>query len=166
MLWTPLGCTRRAPKGYTQSTPLPAVSTKTSHTPVTLPNMHTHLHDYADQLGVTITHATLLEQGKEADYNHATRTIRIDPRLPPTHYLWALAHELGHAHYGHTTNTPRNEHKADKHALTLLINPSDYITAETEADGNPEHTAALLGIPLHALYLYQQRLTQNRADSG
>ena len=42
-----------------------------------------------------------------------------------------IAHELGHAAYGHTVSDAKAERQADEYAARLLITEGDYRRAET-----------------------------------
>lgn len=51
-----------------------------------------------------------------------------------------LAHELGHAHYGHRDQSPKNERQADEWAAAQLLGHVDYYPADiTVADFCHEH---------------------------
>lgn len=45
----------------------------------------------------------------------------MKPGLGPVQYRSTLAHELGHAHYGHTGHLRKNEHRADMWAARKLL---------------------------------------------
>lgn len=51
-----------------------------------------------------------------------------------------LAHELGHAHYGHDCTTPMYERQARRYAARLLIDPALY--AEKERINSDQHWLA------------------------
>lgn len=42
----------------------------------------------------------------------------------------AIAHELGHAHFGHDCDDPASERQADTYAATLLVEPEWYAELE------------------------------------
>lgn len=73
----------------------------------------------------------------------------------------ALAHELGHIHYGHDWRFPHERHidefKADKFAADLLIDPHDYAVAELVHDGSITAIAAELEVPVKLLLEWQRR---------
>lgn len=72
----------------------------------------------------------------------------------------ALAHELGHVHYGHDWRQPhcrgRDEFQADAYAANILISPAEYAVAEVMYDdlGSIAHE---LEVPLHLLKIWQRR---------
>lgn len=80
----------------------------------------------AAQLGVTIEHHHTLPHGRWGDYRHHRRTIRLLDRMAPVQYVSTLAHELGHAHYGHRRTTGRTELEADAWAARQLIDPAEW----------------------------------------
>lgn len=72
-----------------------------------------------------------------------------DTRDGTISYAWGLthreqrsviAHELGHAHYGHDCTTDRGEREADRWAADLLVDPEHYALLERE--GSDSHTIA------------------------
>lgn len=83
-------------------------------------------------------------------------------------YAWGLthdeqrsviAHELGHAHYGHDCSTARNEREADTWAANLLVDPATY--AALEREGHDHHgIAEHLGVTLDIVHAFQQHCMQ------
>ena len=72
----------------------------------------------------------------------------------------ALAHELGHIHYGHDWRYPhdrqRDEAQADAYAADLLIDPAAYAAAESMYESL--HAIALeLEVPLRFIQLWHER---------
>lgn len=97
------------------------------------------------------THSGLVMPGKVILINSSNRELTQRA---------ALAHELGHIHYGHDWRLPhdsqRDELKADMYAAELLIRPADYARAEAL------HTAVNaiaveLDVPTRYVQLWQQR---------
>lgn len=73
--------------------------------------------------------------GRRAGEFHSSGLILLNPRRTETVQRVTLAHELGHAHYGHAwTDDPREhasrERLADRYAAHLLISPARYAAAE------------------------------------
>jgi len=62
------------------------------------------------------------------DIQEQSITLNLD--LTHAERRSALAHELGHAHYGHSHSTPRAERQARAYAAALLIDPREYSTLE------------------------------------
>lgn len=102
------------------------------------------LEDIADHLGVTVTIAPPLV-GQLGEYDHYCRTIRLHPRLSGLLQSSVLAHELGHAAYGHTASTTITEWEADQFAHWLQIPFCDYLTA-TAAHPTVQAVAHELGV--------------------
>lgn len=60
-------------------------------------------------------------------YDKRYRLITIKPGLGRAQYRSTLAHELGHAYYGHTGHHPKTERLADKWAAGKLLNFDDVL---------------------------------------
>ena len=74
--------------------------------------------------------------------------------------LCSLAHELGHAHYGDPPgHHGAHEIRADRFAARLLINPTEYATAEAIYGPHPAAIAAELGVTVNILKSWQQLYT-------
>lgn len=86
----------------------------------------------ATAMGVTIVETPQLRPDKNAVYIHHRRMILVRQSLDPWTRRAAVAHELGHAYYGHEVpDDPRSERRADEFAARLLINSDAYRAAET-----------------------------------
>lgn len=59
-----------------------------------------------------------------------TREITLALGLTKPEARSTLAHELGHAHYGHGCSTPAFERRARTYAAHLLIDPAEYARLE------------------------------------
>jgi Zn-dependent peptidase ImmA (M78 family) len=83
-------------------------------------------------------------------------------------YAWGLthseqrsviAHELGHAHYGHDCSSERGEREADRWAANLLIDPEHY--AQLEHEGADLHTIAEgLNVTLDVVHSFRTHCLQ------
>ncbi|NIH70523.1 hypothetical protein FHX35_000174 [Auritidibacter ignavus] len=82
----------------------------------------------ADSIGVTVRRAHTVT-GALGEYDHTERTIRLHPGLSGVRCTAVLAHEIGHAVYGHTSSTPVSEREADYFAHWLLVCPRRFLTA-------------------------------------
>ena len=58
------------------------------------------------------------------------RVITLNLGLTLPEHRSTLAHECGHAYYGHDCTDPVTERRARKYAATLLIEPSEYARLE------------------------------------
>ncbi|MGV9182803.1 ImmA/IrrE family metallo-endopeptidase [Arcanobacterium canis] len=99
--------------------------------------------------------------GTDAAYSHAQHTIFLDPCIEsiPRHLRATLAHELGHAFYGH--DGPQHEdgeRLADSFAARILVSPSEYVIAEQLHDGNRHNIAADLDVPVWIIDVYRATL--------
>lgn len=61
-------------------------------------------------------------------------------------YRSTLAHELGHAHYGHWWSSRKHEDQADEWAARLLISPAEWSLAIALHPDCPQSVAAELGV--------------------
>lgn len=63
-------------------------------------------------------------------YLHRLRCIYLDLELTYSKRRTVLAHELGHAFYGHDCDSETNERLADAYAAKILIDPETYARLE------------------------------------
>lgn len=94
-------------------------------------------------------------------YDHKRRLITMRPDLAPIQYDCTLTHELGHAHYGHTGVSGKQELLANRWAANRLLS----FEAVVEAAGTERHThdvAASLGVLPSVLKTYM--LTLSKAE--
>lgn len=75
-------------------------------------------------------HGAHLEGDKIGVYAPELRRIYFDLDLSAAERRSVIAHEIGHAHYGHVCDSTWNERQADTFAATLLINPAWYAELE------------------------------------
>ncbi len=83
----------------------------------------------AGEYGVHV-HLCDLPRGTRGLYDHADRRIFLSLRLTQNEFRSTLAHEIGHAHYGHVGSTPTHERQARAYAAQLLIDPAEYARLE------------------------------------
>jgi Zn-dependent peptidase ImmA (M78 family) len=109
------------------------------------------LEQLARVMGVRVVVGTLPNDWQGA-YHHATRTITMAPGLREADrqkYDCVLAHELGHAHYGHTAvnrRSTRAEILADRFAARLLIPCEKWVAAHAAVGPNERLLAHRLGV--------------------
>lgn len=97
------------------------------------------LVEHAALLGVQI-HMAHLREGTLGLYDPSTDIVWIDINLTRGEQRSVLAHELGHAYYGHGYSDDRAEREADRYAANLLIDAESY--AALERWGLDEHAIA------------------------
>ncbi|MHA3724363.1 ImmA/IrrE family metallo-endopeptidase [Leucobacter sp. HY1910] len=117
------------------------------------------LFDLAHTLGITVEYAPLAT--REGEYRDDLQRIRLREGMPDRLARWVLAHELGHAHYGHrpgTSSETRQEREADQWAARHLITIDDYRAAEQRRDGHAPSMAHDLGIVTRGIHAYQSML--------
>lgn len=83
----------------------------------------------AAEYGVRV-HVWELPGSTRGLYDNEERRIYLHTRLTAFERRSTLAHELGHAHYGHSCSTKRGEHQARAYAARLLIDPAEYARLE------------------------------------
>lgn len=83
----------------------------------------------AAQSGLRL-HAAHLPDGLLGIYSPTEGRIYYDLQLTPSEQRSVVAHELGHAYYGHDCDSVVNERQADTYAASLLIDPDDYAALE------------------------------------
>lgn len=92
------------------------------------------LFDRAEALGVAVIEEPL-PYGVRGEYIHERRLIRLAPSMSYRQKRSTLGHELGHAHFGHTSPQSEaecrlQERQANDYAAQLLVTPADYAAAE------------------------------------
>lgn len=104
------------------------------------------LIEYAERRGIRVEWHDI--GTANADYHHASRTIRLHPRRNVTVQRCALAHELGHAWHGHEPggHYEAQERAADEYAAGLLISAHEYRLAERLVGHYPGQIAQELGV--------------------
>lgn len=87
------------------------------------------LYQHAVDLGLDVEWADLGEY-RRGDYQRSKSLIRLNHRLTVVQATATLAHEIGHAIFGHTCSSPANERKAWEMGASLVITPAEYARAE------------------------------------
>lgn len=107
----------------------------------------------AARLGVTV-HVAHLPEPYRGFYDHERRMVVYDFALTPVERACVLAHELGHAFYGHRgRNDPRAEAAADAYAARVLVDPEQW--SRLEAIGLTDvDIAEELGVTLRMLRVF------------
>ena len=84
----------------------------------------------ASQYGISV-HGVEMKGGKLGRFVPRLRRIYFEISLPLAERRSVIAHELGHAHYGHDCTTPSSERQANTYAATLLVDPEWYAELES-----------------------------------
>lgn len=129
----------------------------------------TDLHCLAERMGVTIRRVPAGPGVPAAYYDHHARTIYTRREQTVESYRTALAHELGHAYYGHHPPASRAEHsrqeaQADRYAANLLISPTEYALAERLYGPHPGAIADELEVTRHLVEVWQATHERTRAS--
>lgn len=94
--------------------------------------------------------------GPKAAWVPTRHEITLQHGLDDVHALCALAHELGHAHYGDPPgHHGTHEYRADRFAARLLISPVEYAAAESIYGPHPATLANELGVTVKVLKTWQ-----------
>lgn len=112
----------------------------------------------AAEHGVNIKIATLAS-GVRGFYCKDDNTIYLSRRLTLIEQRCTLAHELGHAYFGHDCSTDWNENQANDFAARILILPREYAAAEY-CSTDPEYLADELAVTVEMVSYYQQYALQ------
>lgn len=100
-------------------------------------------------------HAAHLEPGTLGYYSPSEARIYFDLWLAPMERRSVIAHELGHAHHGHSCDSKRNERQADIYAARLLIDPVAYAQLE-RVNPDQHHLAEELGVTPELIFTYEE----------
>ncbi|WP_336642359.1 ImmA/IrrE family metallo-endopeptidase [Microbacterium sp. MMO-56] len=124
------------------------------------------LAELAAQAGVTIEEVFL--PGRDGDYQHARRLIRLRPGMTARRHRSVLAHELAHCAYGDVPSssphvTAKQERRADEWAALRLIDPEQYRLVERLHSGHPGGMALELGVLRSILDAYARVLARGVA---
>lgn len=90
--------------------------------------------------------------GPKAAWVPTRHEITLQHGLDDVHALCALAHELGHAHYG---DPPGHHGVHELRADRLLISPAEYAAAESIYGPHPATLANELGVTVKVLKTWQ-----------
>jgi Zn-dependent peptidase ImmA (M78 family) len=92
------------------------------------------------------------------------RRIYFDLSLTENERRSIVAHELGHAHHGHTCDSAAAERQADAYAAALLIHPDDYAYFEKQGLCMND-LADELGVTVDLLAAYQHYCLERIGDT-
>ncbi|WP_049785534.1 ImmA/IrrE family metallo-endopeptidase [Cellulomonas gilvus] len=120
--------------------------------------------DVARERGVRVAWRDL---GRRNGEYHSTGLIVLNPKRSLTVQRVTLAHELGHARYGHTWTEDaaahrRNERLADEHAAALLIGVGEYAAAERTVGPHLGALARELGVTAQIVEAWQRLAQRTR----
>lgn len=94
--------------------------------------------------------------GPKAAWLPGTHTITIRTGMDDAQTLCSLAHELGHAFYGHPPgHYGLHEVQADRFAARLLVSPVEYAAVEHIYGHHPARIAHELGVTVHIVETWQ-----------
>ncbi|MGV0399412.1 ImmA/IrrE family metallo-endopeptidase [Corynebacterium segmentosum] len=94
--------------------------------------------------------------GPKAAWQPHRKIVTIRLGMSDATTISALAHELGHAHYGDPPgHHDPHEHRADRFAARLLISPVKYAAAESIYGPHPATLANELGVTVKVLKTWQ-----------
>lgn len=107
----------------------------------------------AAEFGLRI-HASRLDGDLLGYYSAAEARIYFDLSLTPNERRVVIAHEIGHAYFGHDGDSAVNERLADTYAADMLINPMEYAKLE-RISSDPYYLADELNVTAELVTHYQ-----------
>lgn len=116
---------------------------------------------YAQEQGIYVEPSRALGEHLRGVYEHDVRSITLNAWLNGEQMRSTLAHELGHAWYGHTwTGDPhgnrQHERLADEWAAKFLIDTHAYAAAEREYGPHPGALGAALNVTADLVVVFQR----------
>lgn len=120
-------------------------------------NYRTNPDLLAQQMGVRIRTA-VTPHGWWGVYDHPHRLITLRPGMGPIQARCTLMHELGHAHYGHTGVSGKQELLANRWAAYRLVDFEQLLNVAPVEQSTPGIAAALNVLP-SVLETYLKTLT-------
>lgn len=121
-------------------------------------NYRTSPESLAHQMGVRIRTA-VTPNGWWGLYDHPRRLITLRPGMAPVQARCTLMHELGHAHYGHTGVTGKQELLANRWAAYRLVDWTQLLSV-APCERGIAGVAASLGVLPSVLETYLKTLTR------
>lgn len=108
--------------------------------------LESRLEELINRAGVRIVETSQLKGDLNACYHAPSQTIIVQWNLDPVTRRCAIAHELGHAHYGHDCSTQRAEIEADDWAAKELLPISMVEPIAIECESSFPLMAAEIGV--------------------
>ena len=121
------------------------------------------IEEFACSNGINIVESDKVRFGY---FCRDTGTIVVPTGMPERLRRSMIAHELGHAVYGHTASTPKSERQADKYAARLLINEDDYRQAESTYGTDVETLAFILNVSPGLIEAWREYLARRGNPSS
>ena len=114
---------------------------------------------HAASLGVSV-HVAHLPAPCRGFYDHDNARVIYDFNLTPIERRCVVAHELGHAFYGHEgRGVTAQEDAADLYAARLLIDPGDYAALE-QIRHDVQWIADELHVEPHLVRVFQRHMVR------
>lgn len=114
----------------------------------------------ARQMGISVHIAHIDDDPRLRGYYLADRNmIVLRWGLTRAESRAVLAHELGHAFYGHIGESPLAERQADIYAARLLIDPERYARLE-RINPDQHHLADELDVTVDVIYTFEAHCLQ------
>lgn len=114
------------------------------------------------EMGLEV-HGAHIPGPKIGAYFPDLRRIYFDLSLTYAERRTVIAHELGHAYYGHECDSDQNERQADIYAATLLVNPEWYRELELIND-DAEWIAEEMNVAPYVIVDYRKYCLQRIGD--
>ena len=127
------------------------------------------LTDFARTLGLTIEYRRI--NGRDGEYSHDLKRIRLRPGMTQRLERSVLAHELAHAVLGDVPSkfglvNVKQERRADEWAATRLISLDAYREAEMLREAHAPAMAHDLGVITRLVHAYQRVIERELTHWG
>ncbi len=119
------------------------------------PDRLDQLFQHCADLGIDVEWRDLGEW-RRGEYRRDDRLIVLNPRLTGRQVVACLAHELGHARFGHGCSSPANERRAWEYAAALVLSPAEYAAAEARVGPDPAGLALELAVTPQLIWSWRR----------
>lgn len=119
------------------------------------------VEDFACSLGIKVVESSKARFGY---FCRDTGTIVVPTDVPARLRRSMIAHELGHAVYGHTVSDAKSERQADEYAARLLITEKEYRRAETMFGQDVDTLAYELNVTPSLIIAWREQFSETRCQ--
>lgn len=119
------------------------------------------VEDFACSLGIKVVES---DKARFGYFCRDTGTIVMPTGVPARLRRSMIAHELGHAVYGHTVSDAKSERQADEYATRLLITEKEYRRAETMFGQDVDTLAYELNVTPSLIITWREQFSETRCQ--
>lgn len=124
------------------------------------------IEEEAAAQGIAIAYIPGSPNLPDAFWDASSRTIAVKEGLPARYTRSLIAHELGHAHHGHTKSAPKSERQANEYAAHILIDEDEYRQAESAYGTDVETLAFILNVSPGLIEVWRECLARRGNPSS